>query len=147
MISNNSIRLLPYALSDSEKQVEFSNDRVQKEGNTYITGSSVFSNAEDFLTIPCYSVDGLLKLKYDKPDVIKIDVEGAEYDVLKGAINTLQKYKPNILLATHDCHLPGVKDKCVQLLQQLGYRLLHTGNYNKKLAGLDDYIAVHESRL
>ena len=146
-ISNNNIRLLPYALSDSEKQVEFSNDRVQKEGNTYITESSVFSNAEDFLTIPCYSVDGLLKLKYDKPDVIKIDVEGAEYDVLKGAVNTLTLYKPNILLATHDCHLPGVKDKCLDLLRQLGYRLKHTGNHNKQLAGLDDYIAIHESRM
>lgn len=146
-IHNNNIRLLPYALSDSEKQVEFSNDSIQQDGNTYITGSPVFSNAGDFLTIPCYSVDGLLQLKYDKPDVIKIDVEGAEYDVLKGAINTLQQYKPNILLATHDCHLPGVKDKCLQLLQQLGYRLQHTGSHNKQLAGLDDYIAVHESRL
>ncbi len=146
-ISNNNIRLLPYALSDSEKQVEFSNDLVQQAGNTYITESSVFSNSEDFLTIPCYSIDGLLKLKYDKPDIIKVDVEGAEYDVLKGAIETLKQYRPHILLATHDCHLPGVKDKCVQFLQQLGYQLHHTGNYNKQLAGLDDYIAIHESRL
>ncbi len=145
-ISNNNIRLLPYALSDSEKQVEFSNNPEQQDGNTYITGSSVFNKAEHFLTIPCYSIDGLLQLNYDKPDIIKIDVEGAEYDVLKGAVDTLKKYRPNILLATHDCHLPGVKDKCVQLLKQLGYRLQHTGNYNKQVAGLDDYIAVHENR-
>ena len=51
------------------------------------------------------------------------------------------------LLFDNDCHLPGVKDKCLQLLQQLGYRLQHTGSHNKQLAGLDDYIAVHESRL
>lgn len=146
-IQHQNIRLLPYALSDAEKQVEFSNDSLQQDGNTYITASPVFDNAEGFLTIPCYSVDGLLTLKYDKPDVIKIDVEGAELDVLKGAIQTLQQYKPNILLATHDCHLPGVKDKCVAFLQQLGYRLTHTGNHNKQLVGLDDYIAVHESRL
>ncbi|HRI26274.1 MAG TPA: FkbM family methyltransferase [Ferruginibacter sp.] len=145
-ISHDNIRLLPYALSDAEKQVEFSNDELRKEGNTYITGSSVFSHADKYLTVPCYSIDGLLKLDYDKPDIIKIDVEGAEYDVLQGALETLKKYKPNLLLATHDYHLPGVKNKCVQLLQQLGYHLIHTGGYNKHLPGLDDYIAVHESR-
>lgn len=142
-----NIRLLPYALSDSEKQVAFSNDALRQEGNTYIQGSSVYNNAEDYLTIPCYSVDGLLQLQYNQPDVIKIDVEGAEYDVLKGAVNTLREYKPNILLATHDCHLPGVQEKCVHFLQELGYRLTHTGGHNKQLPGLDDYIAVHETKL
>ncbi len=146
-ISNDNISLLPYALSDSEKQVEFSNYSARNEGNTYITGSPVFSKAGDFLTIPCYSVDGLLKLKYDKPDVIKIDVEGAEYDVLKGAINTLQQYKPNILLATHDFHLPGVKDRCLEFLKKLGYQIKRIDNQNKHFAGLEDYIAVHETNI
>ncbi len=146
-IVHHNIRLLPYALSDSEKQVAFSNDAMRQEGNTYIKESDVYHNAEDYLTIPCYSVDGLLQLKYDKPDIIKIDVEGAEYDVLKGAINTLKQYRPHILLATHDCHLPGVKDKCVQLLKDMGYRLVHTGTYNKHIPGLDDYIAIHETKL
>jgi hypothetical protein len=61
-------------------------------------------------------------------------------------MDTLRTYKPNLLLATHDCHLPGVKDKCITLLEELGYQLTHTGGHNKKLPGLDDYIAVHESR-
>lgn len=146
-VSHNNIRLLPYAVSDSEKQVQFSNNSMQHEGNTYINGSPVYSNTEDFITVPCYSVDGLIKLNYDRPDIIKIDVEGAEFDVLKGAVNTLQQYKPNILLATHDCHLPGVQKDCVIFLEQLGYRVKHTGSHNKQLAGLDDYIAVHESRM
>lgn len=146
-IRHQNIRLLPYALSDSEKQVAFSNDASRQDGNTYIQESSVFNHAEQYLTIPCYSVDGLLKLEYNKPDVIKIDVEGAEYDVLKGAMDTLRTYKPNLLLATHDCHLPGVKDKCITLLEELGYQLTHTGGHNKNLPGLDDYIAIHKTKL
>lgn len=147
LITNDNITLLPFAVSDSRKQVEFSDSHIQKDGNTYIQGSSVFTGAKNKITVQCCSIDGLIKQGYDRPDIIKIDVEGAEYDVLQGAIDTLQQCKPYILLATHDYHLPGVKDKCVNLLQQLGYILKHTGSHNKQLAGLDDYIAVHKSRL
>ncbi len=147
LMTNNNIRLLPFGVSDQEKKVEFSNSVIQKEGNTYIKGSSVFTGTEDKITVQCYSIDELVKQGYDKPDIIKIDVEGAEYDVLKGAIETLQQYRPNIILATHDYHLPGVKDKCVHFLQELGYTLKHTGGYNKQLEGLDDYITIHQTRL
>ncbi len=147
LMGNNNISILPFAIADAEKQVQFSNNIMQTDGNTYIKGSPVFSSAKNKIAVQCYSVDGLLQQGYDKPDIIKIDAEGAEYDILQGAVNSLQQYKPYILLATHDWHLPGVKDKCVNFLQELGYRLQHTGNYNKQLEGLDDYIAIHESRL
>jgi FkbM family methyltransferase len=147
LITGNRITLLPIAVSDEEKQVEFSDNTNQRDGNTYIKESPVFLEAEKKIMVQCKSVDGLLLEGYQQPDIIKIDVEGAEYDVLVGAKNTLQLYKPHILLATHDCHLPGVKEKCVNFLQQLGYQLQHTGNYHKYIDGLDDYIAIHKSKL
>lgn len=39
------------------------------------------------------------------PDIIKIDVEGAELNVLIGAKETIQKYKPTIYLSVHPSHL------------------------------------------
>ncbi|UCD31127.1 MAG: FkbM family methyltransferase [Desulfobacterales bacterium] len=39
----------------------------------------------------------LLNLNIDKVDLIKIDVEGAELEVLKGSINTLQRCHPSII--------------------------------------------------
>lgn len=146
-IINNNIILSPIAVSDEEKQVEFSNDIVHRDGNTYIKASYVFSGTKNKITVQCRSVDGLIKQGYDKPDIIKIDVEGAEYDVLQGAKDTLQQYHPHILLATHDCHLPGVQEKCVNLLTELGYHVQHSDRYNKNMDGLDDYIAIHKSRL
>ena len=144
---NNNIKIFPIGISDVEKQVEFSNDEKQKDGNTYIKESPVFKKSANKILVPCYSIDGLLAEGYAKPTILKIDVEGAELDVLHGAVNTLRECKPNILLATHDCHLPGVKDNCVHFLQELGYKLQHTGNHNKQMIGLDDYIAIHQSRL
>lgn len=147
LIISNNITLLPDAISNKEGKVEFSNDTRHSEGNTYIKESHVFSAAENKITVKCHSIDGLIAQGYEKPDIIKIDVEGAEYDVLLGAKNTLQQFQPNILLATHDCHLPGVREKCVSFLKELGYELQHTGMYHVYIEGLDNYIAIHKSKL
>lgn len=141
-----NIEIFPFAISDTEKEVLFSDDLKQTDGNTYIKSSPVFTAAENTITVKCYSLDGLMEAGYAPPGIIKIDVEGAEYDVLQGAVQTLQHYKPAILLATHECHLPGVKENCVHFLEALGYQLTHTGNHNKQVPGLDDYIAVHPGK-
>ena len=144
---NNNIFLSPMAIANEEKEVEFSNDACHSDGNTYISESYVFTGTANKIKVQCHSIDGLIRQGYETPDIIKIDVEGAEYDVLKGAEETLKNCKPNILLATHDCHLPGVQKKCVQFLEELGYRLTHTGGYHKYMGGIDDYIAIHKSKL
>lgn len=145
-LSNNAITLLPYAVADEEKEVIFSNNDKTIEGNTYVD-SVLHTRSSKDLVVQCYSVDGLLEKGYLKPTVIKIDVEGAEYDVLRGAEQTLRKYKPNILLATHDCHLPGVQKLCVDFLAGLGYDLRLLSSHNKSMAGLEDYIATHKENM
>lgn len=142
-MTNKRIELLPYAVSDKEKEVIFSNNETAIEGNTYVN-SELHTRSSKDLVVKCFSVDGLLESGYLAPDVIKIDVEGAEYDVLRGAKGALKKYRPKILLATHDCHLPGVQKLCVDFLQGLGYELKLLSNENKIMAGLDDYIAIHK---
>lgn len=146
-IGNSRIILSPLAISNHGGELIFSNDIRHRDGNTYIKASYVFAGAKDKFSAACQSIDNLVKLGYEKPDIIKIDVEGAEYDVLEGAENTLRAFKPHILLATHDCHLPGVQDRSVKFLEALGYTLQHTGNYHKYMEGLDDYIAIHSSKL
>lgn len=48
------------------------------------------------------SVDAFVKeRKINKLDFIKIDVEGAEYDTLRGAAETLQNLKPVCIVAIH----------------------------------------------
>lgn len=52
------------------------------------------------------------------PDLIKIDVEGAEADVLRGAIDILRHRRPTLLLSTHG---PEARRQCMDLLTVLGY--------------------------
>jgi FkbM family methyltransferase len=52
------------------------------------------------------------------PRVIKIDVEGAEADVLRGASRLLQEVRPIVLLSTHSTAL---RRECLGLLRDADY--------------------------
>lgn len=132
-----------YAVSNIEGEVSFTN-MGSSEGNTYINQSPAFKNASSVFTVKSVFIDDLIALGYKPPSIIKIDVEGAELDVLKGAVETIKRYRPVVLLATHNCHLPGIKDKCVLFMQNLGYNLEVSRTLNKYKDGLDDFIATYK---
>ena len=59
-----------------------------------------------------------------RPDLIKVDVEGFEYEVMRGAENVLQKVRPIMLIEIHpwQLKLSGSSDKAlVALLESKGY--------------------------
>jgi FkbM family methyltransferase len=58
------------------------------------------------------------------PTHIKIDVEGAELDVLRGGHATLTRARPTIFLSTHGA---SVHNACCRLLEEHGYSLSAIG--------------------
>ena len=52
------------------------------------------------------------------PTFIKIDTEGAEFQILSGGLETLQRHAPSLLVENHGC--PDDPKMCA-LLQELGY--------------------------
>lgn len=52
------------------------------------------------------------------PDILKIDVEGAEYQVLLGADDLLRKYRPRIYM---EAHSTALELSCCAKLRELGY--------------------------
>lgn len=62
---------------------------------------------------------------YNEPDIIKIDVEGAELEVLKGAKNILKREKPVIFIEIHPESLKNdfnsSKKEIIAFLKNLGY--------------------------
>lgn len=58
--------------------------------------------------------------KVPMPDVIKMDIEGAEHDALLGAMQLLKARHPLIFLATHNVEKHS---QCCRLLLNLGYEL------------------------
>lgn len=91
------------------------------EGASTPLPSSYYS---DFATteVDVKKLDDLVKdSRYPPPELIKIDVEGAESLVIMGALETLHEYKPIILV---EIHSPANMLHVVTLLQPLGYSLL-----------------------
>jgi len=64
------------------------------------------------------AIDAFVEFSAQVPSLLKIDVEGAEVDVLHGALATLNRLHPRILLATHSKTL---KQTCVRLLASSEY--------------------------
>jgi len=65
------------------------------------------------------SIDAFLSEKSFVPDLIKIDVEGAEDQVLRGMEHAIQKHHPKIALCTY--HKQGDYDKFTNYLSERRY--------------------------
>lgn len=75
-------------------------------------------------------LDTIVKeLNIERIDFLKIDVEGAEFYVLKGALNTLKKHRPFIVMEYHQNLSGTAKSKILDLLENLNYYCKEEGYY------------------
>tara|TARA_B100000886_G_scaffold185128_1_gene127012 strand:- start:3340 stop:3972 length:633 start_codon:yes stop_codon:yes gene_type:complete len=63
------------------------------------------------------TIDNLVSSLSLEPKFIKIDTEGAEFDILKGMQETLKKFKPKIMLEKHPTMLP--KDISIESVNKM----------------------------
>jgi FkbM family methyltransferase len=103
----------PKAVSNSDGTVQF-----ELSGEPCLGKIST----DGLLRVPSTSLDSFCLSGKPMPQLLKIDVEGAEYEVLTGAAKVLLKAKPTIFLATHG---EKAHRDCRDMLQKLGYALQH----------------------
>jgi FkbM family methyltransferase len=88
-----------------------------------LASSSFQSDVESsaVLKVSVRSLDSLISEgKYPAPQIVKIDVEGAEVEVLQGATNLLRINKPLLFIEAHSKSLAA---ECTILLEDLDYRV------------------------
>lgn len=75
--------------------------------------------------VPGRRLDGIVgELNLQRIDVVKIDVEGGEYDVLSGGIQSLTKFRPKLVIEISedsDSKSSPPKESVTELLQRIGY--------------------------
>lgn len=89
-----------------EKKVLFSSSDLEKklDYSEGVGSASITRNfgKKSFINVKTITIDDLVKIHYIKPNFIKLDIEGAEFDALQGSLNTLSLYQPHICLECTD---------------------------------------------
>jgi FkbM family methyltransferase len=124
-----NVTVEPIACTDKEQTLTLFDST--SEGNS--GGSSLsLANAdmEGKGTLPSYTVKGrpidevVRELGLTRLDVVKVDVEGAEYLVLRGARETLQRFHPKIVMEMIPSQLANMNtsvEELLALIKELGY--------------------------
>lgn len=74
----------------------------------------------DATWLRCRSLDSwLAENPLDRVDLIKLDVEGAELDALRGAEGLIRRFRPRILVECHNFHRP-MSEPVIAFVQSLG---------------------------
>ncbi len=82
------------------------------------------------------------------PEVIKMDIEGAELDALKGSRETLERCRPLLFLSVHPAHLKQLGQSCeelARLIDELDYDCLDIDGHPVEGFRRDEYILAPRS--
>jgi len=89
-----------------------------QEGSVYMPTEEM-ARARGGIVFPVVPLDSL---GLSRLDFLKVDTEGAELHVLRGAQETLRRCRPAVMLEHHYHIDPACEDKCREFLATLGYR-------------------------
>lgn len=124
------ITLLPLALSNTTGTTNFLSTSDLEGGSStggFISEASTLWERDRYIskigfketTVKLETIDNLVADKtLLPPDVLKIDVEGAEQLVLEGALKTISQFKPLIVVEFHSINSAFL---CTSLLAKEGY--------------------------
>jgi hypothetical protein len=141
-----TLQLCLYAVMDTNKSIEI---HINNDNNLGM--SSIFDHQTSNIsfTIEAYSLDSIEEIQQlRRIDVIKIDIEGAEWYALQGMKNTLHRFKPVLLIELIPEFLEKIPIQLYQIVQRIeevGYtihqldsngRIIHISNlYDSSLQG------------
>ena len=112
---------------------------VDRTSTTYFTASdnrskSHLSNNGE-IKVETISLDEFIAQGNPQPDLIKMDIEGSEFDALIGTRGLLKSKKSVIFLATHSAE---IRVKCLKLMADFGYTVKSVDN--KPLDESDEFV-------
>ncbi len=123
----NQVTVVPWALSNEDGEVEFQVDDVQSASgavNSVHGGKACVARAALGLPpklerVTSRTIDAILLAKeLPAPDVLKIDVEGAERMLLDGGREFFRQASPRLVIETHGLE---VAKQCLEFLFDHGY--------------------------
>lgn len=110
-----NVKIIDRAVSSDNGKTRFFLGENHAMGHMYTPWTDALK--DEFIEVQQIRLDGS---GLPAPDVMKIDVEGAELQVLKGAKDTIECHHPTIFLSVHSDNL---RKECTEFLHGLGYNM------------------------
>lgn len=155
LYQENNMRYHCGLLSNVETEVEFYQNLEHPGGNSYYRENNQI-NPEAHLYFPeekkVIKTTSLLDTVVDDkgfplPDFVKIDVQGAELDILRGGMKTIKHAKYLLIELQHQEYNEGAPNylEVIQYLTEQGFELIEqvTGDKNTTVDG--DYLFINSS--
>lgn len=112
----NNIKCFNFGLSSSEKKESFVVDQNNIGGSHIVSeGASIGVN------LNLKTLDSMIDVICFPVRLIKIDVEGHEYEVLLGAKEVILKHQPIIIFEQHESDFIGNSTKSLDLVRSFNY--------------------------
>ncbi|MCA9421976.1 MAG: FkbM family methyltransferase, partial [Nitrospira sp.] len=133
---NLNIDILPMAISDS---VDITHFHIAQRGRatSYLassTGSSQTGGIRETQLVPCATLDWIAE-RYELPNFVKIDIEGAELLALNGAQHLLSKARPSFLIEVSSENQYSITN----ILLEHDYVLYNASNVSAKQIALASF--------
>lgn len=141
------ISVVPIAVSDATSIAWFCiAKRARSTNYLHGFGTTQAGGVAESRLVPCFSLDELLK-HLPPPDVVKVDVEGAEAKVLRGGTGMLRSVRPSIA-----CEVSSAsRHEVTMLLRQCGYAVwsgtaFDPASLSEDVSSCDNIVAIPAER-
>ena len=141
-VIDDNVEIVPIAIGDVDGIVKLSIPKNRKGWSS--NGASIKNvqlNEGIQYEVCIRKIDSL---KIENIGLIKIDVEGAELEVLKGAIKTISDQKPNLIIE-NEINRTEKPEYLFKFMKNIGYDVFYV-NKNKKLVELENDFNIFENQ-
>lgn len=141
-----NLQFFPWAVSDKDGQF-FLYPRIKSNGKKSEVMFSFHQQEElrdDGISVDAYTLESMVnKLEHKAIDILKMDVEGAEYDVIDNMLNS--SLRPKLLLIEFHHRFKGIgkakTTEAVKALRKAGYLVVNISSTGREVS------FVHQSSL
>jgi FkbM family methyltransferase len=128
---NNLTNVLPlnYAVFSTRTRMKLYEQSASAKYNSLILTRA--AKTENYVEVEADTLDSILKLnEVNRVNWIKIDVEGAEFEVLKGSTITLSSDDLSLFIEIHNIEDPSHYDNIVDFLNYHNYEITFEQRYS-----------------
>jgi FkbM family methyltransferase len=128
---NNLTNVLPlnYAVFSTRTRMKLYEQSASAKYNSLMLTRA--AKTKNYVEVNADTLDSILKLnEVNRVNWIKIDVEGAEFEVLKGSTKTLSTENVSLLIEIHNIEDPSHYDNIVEFLKYHNYEITFEQRYD-----------------